>query len=134
MKRIITILIIMISWGAFSQSNYLVEREDLYMQGKEFLALDKEYSLDNGEILPALIVKELGSTSTTIKYQTFRYVNPEKVEMILDRLKTSVPSIQSINYTSETFIVRFSNPMNEEDLIELLRLTGYKGYKVMQAN
>ncbi len=134
MKYTLIILSFLFSFLLYSQENigtYLQERENLYNQNKDFSTLDYDFSIANGEILPALIKKETNAQLAIFTYKTFRNINASNEQNVMYRLKLSVPSIVSISNTGNEIKVSFMNPVSEEDLTELVRLTGFKGYKIM---
>ena len=134
MKYTLIILSILFSYVSFSQGSvetYLQERESLYAQNKDFSTLDKSFSLTNGEILPALVKKETSGQLVIFTYKTFRNINSSNEQNVMYRLKISVPSIVSISNIGNEIKVSFMNPVSEDDLTELVRLTGFKGYKIM---
>ncbi len=134
MKYTLIILSFLFSFLLYSQENietYLQERENLYNQNKDFSTLDHDFSIANGEILPALIKKETNAQLAIFTYKTFRNINASNEQNVMYRLKLSVPSIVSISNTGNEIKVSFMNPVSEEDLTELVRLTGFKGYKIM---
>lgn len=134
MKYTLIILISLISCVTMAQGNlatYTVERENLYHLNKDFSASDRAFVAANSEILPALVKKETAAQLVIFTYRTFRNLNVSNEQNVMSRLKRSVPSIVSISNIGNEIKVSFTNPISEEDLTELFRLTGFKGYKIM---
>lgn len=134
MKTLILVLgLLTITTVSFSQdaSSYLENREHLFLQQKDITLTDRDYSQANGEILPALVQKEISGNLMVLTYSTHRNINDDNRVRVMDRLKVSVPSIVAISSVGKEIEVSFLMTVTPDDLTELFRLTGFKGYKIM---
>lgn len=133
MKTIYLLLMMFIASFSFSQeaTSYLTERENLYREHADIVTSDRNYALANGETFPALVAKEKNGNTLIFTYTTHRNLNDANRDRVLSRLKVSVPSIVAISSVGNQLKVSFLASVSNEDLMELFRLTGYSGYKIM---
>jgi|GEM_PF-3608573 len=114
-----------------NSSTYNSERESLYLQGQDIAEKDKIFSLEHGEILPALVKKEISENILVFTFSTHRNINPSNEQRVLDRLKQSVPSVIAVSNTGNRITVSFNPAATQQELNTFFRLTGFDGYKIM---
>jgi hypothetical protein len=133
MKNVLTILFLIVSKFVFSQApqTYLTEREQLYINHEDISTKDNAYSIEHGDVLPALVKKEVSDNLIIYTFTTHRNLNDDNRERWMYRFQTLVPSIVSISSVGKEIKVRFSNTATQEDFVEFFRLTGYSGFKIM---
>lgn len=134
MRFCVFIFLIFSSFSVFSQIDEQTflksQRITFYWEGKDYLEIDKAYSLEYGVELPALVKKETNGNLIIFTYKTYIGLNDSNRERIMGRLKVSVPAIETISSVGEEIKVSFSTTTTE-DFLELFRLTGYRGYEIM---
>lgn len=114
-------------------SAYNSERENLYLQGQDITEKDKLFSSEHGEILPALVKKEITANLLLFTFSTHRTINSSNEQRVQDRLKQAVPSIVAISNTGNIINVSFNVSATEQELNAFFKLTGFDGYKIMNA-
>lgn len=113
-----------------THADYSTLRETLFIQGQSISHSDESFSSLNGEVLPAL-VRLTTSQYKTFIFETFRNINTNNQEHVLERIKNSIPELMGISCNGKTITASFRQDITEEQLNDFFKLFGFSGYKIM---
>ena len=107
----------------------LAERRQLAENNASYTELERT-AVSSGHVIPALATKTDVSGKTRFEFTTYRNVRPDREAAIAERIKSSVPSIESIVISNQKVTALFKETATIEDIHEFFRLTGYNSYEI----
>lgn len=107
----------------------LAQRAQLANQNADYLPLEKQI-VELGYLPPALVVKTIHDNHTAFTFVTYKNIREGRETAIADRLRSSVPSIQSLQILQQHVDVTFSEAATESDIAEFFKLMGYNSYEI----